>query len=96
MGPIIGESLEILKQPALLFWDNLKSCWLTMKWYFMKTYLMTLSSMVFTRVGGVGRQREDHGRGNGNGNGKERTEVSIRDKSLYIGHPVIVGPCSSR
>lgn len=65
-----------------------------MKWYFMKTYLITLSSMVFTRVGGVWRQQEDHGRGNGNG--KERTKASIRDKSLYIGHPVIVGPCSSR
>lgn len=94
MGPVIGESLEILKKRALLFWDNLKSYWLTMKWYFMKTCLMTLSSTVFTRVDGVGRQREDHGRGNGNGNGKEGTKASIRDKSLYIGHPVIVGPCS--
>lgn len=49
---------------------------------------------VFTRVGRVWRQGEQAREVGGSGNGKEGTKACIRDKSLYVGHPVIVGPCN--
>lgn len=53
-----------------------------------------MRSTEFTRVGSVWRQGDEAREVGDSGNEKEGTKDCIRHKSIYMGHPVTVGPCS--